>query len=149
MKTELTIVSRRVEKLELENNFKKYDPWKDMAESDGSKTTRLRSKIIPSKVPDVCWLTGSSSSSNKVAHILPDSTQKDVLDLLKLPRDFRNNPSAKRWNFMILRNDVEEAFDSKNISFVPFDLLHPNEFKLKIWVKVGLMEDVLKLEDVN
>jgi hypothetical protein len=146
MKTELRTVGRRVEKLELENNFKKYDPWKDMAETDRSKTQYLRSKIIPSKVPDVCWLTGPNSSSNKVAHILPDSTPKVILDLLKLPREFRNDTSAKRWNFMILRNDVEEAFDTKKISFVPIDLFHPNEFKLKIWVKDGLMEDVLKLE---
>ena len=139
-------IKTKVEKLELENNFKKYDPWKDMAETDRSKTQHLRSKIIPSKVPDVCWLTGPSSSSNKVAHILPDSTPKDVLELLKLPREFRNDLSAKRWNFMILRNDVEEAFDTKKISFVPVDLLHPNEFKLKIWVKDGLTKDVLELE---
>ena len=146
VKTELRTASRTVQKLELEHNFKKYDPWKDMAETDRSKTQKLRSKIIPSKVEDVCWLTGRSPSSNKLAHILPDSTPKDVLELLKLPREFRNDPSAKRWNFMILRNDIEEAFDAKKISFVPIDLFHPNEFKLKIWAKDGLMEDVLKLE---
>ena len=38
MKTELTAVGRRVKKLELENSFKKHDPWKDMAETDRSQT---------------------------------------------------------------------------------------------------------------
>lgn len=47
---------------------------------------------------------------------------------------------------MILRNDVEQALGSKKISFIPVDLLHQNQFKLHIWIKEGLMDDVLNLD---
>jgi hypothetical protein len=47
---------------------------------------------------------------------------------------------------MILREDIEEAFDSLKVSFLPLDIVHQETFTLHIWDKRGVAEDILRLE---
>ncbi|CAM6001479.1 unnamed protein product [Sphagnum balticum] len=79
----------------------------------------------------------------KTAHILPDSTKKSILNLLQLKPEFRNDVEAEKWNFMILRSDVEEAFDALKISFIA-DVVHPNSFCLHVWDPADLKPDVIE-----
>ena len=127
------------------------NPWFNMAETDQSKTSKLRLKVMNRlqklKCPFECMLTKCQDIHKlKVAHILPDSTKKSIMNDLKLPSCFRNDTEAQKWNFMILRNDIEEAFDSLKISFVPTNILQPNDFYLNIIDRDSLDSDITGLE---
>jgi hypothetical protein len=56
-----------------------------------------------------------------------------VLRKLGLTPKFRNDLDAVPSNFMILDVALEEAFDSLKISFIPTDILHTEQLRLKIW----------------
>jgi hypothetical protein len=80
-----------------------------------------------------CWLTGEVGYV-QVAHIIPDSARKLVLDRLGLETNFKNSLDLSQpLNLMILRSDDEEAFDRLELTFVAKDLLHTSTFILKIW----------------
>ena len=149
LSNDMTVVKRRIEKIELESYFRMYDPWREVAWTDCSRVNDLRDTIVNklTKTYLTCWLTGCEVVTDvSVAHILPDSTPISVMKLLKLPPKFLNNINAERWNFMMLRCDIIEAFNLKKVSFVPTDPLHPEEFILHIWVKDGLKQEIMILE---
>lgn len=154
IKCELKEIRHRVEAVEKKSIFENLNPWFHMQQTSRSRTKNLRASVLSrlgirgdDKVP--CWVTGEVHGPTtvvKVAHILPDSTNRDVLNALQLSDDFRNDVDAKRWNFMLLREDLEAAFDSLEISFVPVDRLHTDQFILKVWAMENVAESVRSLE---
>lgn len=148
IKTQQGEIKAQLEKMGKEALFKEKNPWFDMSESDSSKAQSVGGKVIErlNKLgcPFECMVTKCRDVNIlKVVHILPDSTKKSIMNDLKLPYNFRNDVTAERWNFMVLRNDIQEAFDSLKISFVPENLLKPEDFFLNI-VEEGSLDNDIK-----
>lgn len=122
-----------------------------MSETDRSKVKNLRGKVS-GRLRELgclleCMVTKCRDENRlKVAHILPDSTTKGIMNDLNLPFDFKNDTEATKWNFMVLRDDIEEAFDSLKISFMPNNLLEPEDFSLNIMDRSSLTPDIIVLE---
>jgi hypothetical protein len=142
-------MNRRIQKIEENETFLKFNPWIDMERTDRTRIQDLRGKCkkrIGSQ-DWKCMLTGCTVESDlKLAHILPDSCKKLILQRLGLDYRFRNDYLATPWNFMVLRKDIEEAFDALKISFIVKDVLKPREFSLKIWDSSDLSEDIKQME---
>ena len=132
IKHELKLISKRTRKIEFRLTYSDLNPWLVMATSRGSRVDDLRSKIGAKSNGLKCWLSDCDRST-KVAHILPDSCSKRILDNLKLPHTFKNDVNANPWNFMVLDTVLKSAFDRLMISFIPQDIFHPTVFVLKIW----------------
>ena len=132
----LDYMTAKVDKLDWIASFREGCPWLDMAETERSRVANLRSSIFKqfglTDATVKCWLLGINCPV-KVAHILPNSTNNKVLKRLGLSSEFKNqiNPTAP--NFMIINSNLEEAFDSMDISFCPPDLLNPTRLQLKLW----------------
>lgn len=69
-------MSKEVNKLVWMSNFEGFCPWLDMADSERSKSNKLREKVFAELGVDdrtvTCWVT-QKVTVVKVAHILPDS----------------------------------------------------------------------------
>jgi hypothetical protein len=122
-------IDGRTKAIEFEANYVKYNPWLDTSSRD-SRVKQLRGKVLKVVGSELCWLTGLEKT--KIAHILPDSTKRCVLKKLRLPDNFKNNHDAKPWNFLVLDEVLEEAFDRMRISFVPKGVIHTSTFYLTI-----------------
>jgi len=142
----------KIENMANSRFFEEMNPWLSMSETNRSKIKNLRGAIFKElRINDstaVCWLSGTAHTTKplKVAHILPDSTKVTVFESLMLKKEFRNDVNASKWNFMILREDIEEAFDSLKISFVPQDLLNVSNFVLKVWDARTVDPSILPLD---
>ncbi len=128
-------MAKKIDRIDWDRSFRKMCPWFEFAETDRSRAKNLRQKIFNklgvNNSTVTCWLTGLNCAV-KVAHILPDSTNNDVLKRLELDAVFKNDTVNPR-NFLILAEAIEEAFDSMQISFCPKDVLNPTKLYLKIW----------------
>jgi hypothetical protein len=129
-------MEKKVDRIDWVTRFTEFCPWLEMAETDRSRTNDLRKKIFIKLGIDpanaTCWVSGMRVPV-KVAHILPDSSKKNVMTRLGLESSFRNDVNAVPCNFMVLCYSLEGAFDAMQISFSPPDLLHPETLTLKIW----------------
>jgi hypothetical protein len=145
-------LSSKIESMRNYQMFEEMNPWLAMTETDRSRVRNLRDAVFKELGIDnttaSCWLTGTlhKTKALKMAHIFPDSTKRKVYESLKLDKEFRNNVQAPRWNFMILREDIEEAFDSLRVSFVPRDVCHVNNFVLKVWDPTDVGEVIRNLD---
>ena len=154
IKSKLGNIKSKLGNLERAALLKEKNPWFEMAETDRSRAKGLREQVMNRleklKCPFQCMLTDCCDTQRlKVAHILPDSTNSSILKDLKLPSEFRNDINAPRWNFMVLRNDIEEAFDSLKILFIPISILQPDDFYLRIIDKTNLDPLFLDLEGLK
>lgn len=129
-------IKKKVDRLDWIASFRQSCPWLDMAETERSRMANVRMAIFKkfglTDTTVKCWLLGINCSV-KLAHILPDSTNKKIMKILGLPREFKNqiNPTAP--NFIIINSNLEEAFDSMDIAFCPPDLMNPTKLQLKLW----------------
>lgn len=141
-------IKRDVQVLKDSSIIRDMNPWLEMSQTDRSRTNNLRSVVFKklgiNDQTASCWLSGHKPV--KVAHILPCSTKEVVWRKLGLTREFRNDTDASRWNFMVLRNDIESAFDSLKVSFVPVDAIHQESFKLRIWDRASVDAAILPLD---
>jgi hypothetical protein len=132
----LSTVSKDVGQLKWNTNYQQWNCWQDMADTDRTLLSHLRSKIFSelnlSEATVTCWLTGKHTKV-KVSHILPDSCKSHIMQKLRLPNDFKNNIEIEPWNFLILDSNIESAFDSLQISFIPQNIMEPTVFHLRIW----------------
>lgn len=132
----LKSIKKKVDRIDWLNRFEGLNPWLNIAETERSRTSRLRSKLFAklglNDSTVTCWVTGKHVPV-KCAHILPDSSKDKVLRKLGLTAKFRNDLDAVPSNFMILDVALEEAFDSLKISFAPTDILHTEQLRLKVW----------------
>jgi len=137
LNSEIQIVKSKLSKFEWDKNYHEINPWFEMSITDRSRVRNLRSKLFNvlnlSDNTACCWVTGKIGDV-KVAHIIPDSARKIVLNRLGLTSDFKNNLDTNHpLNLMLLDSSIEEAFDNLQLSFVPRDILNPCLFLLKIW----------------
>jgi hypothetical protein len=142
-------IERDMQVLKDSSMVRDMNPWLEMSQTDRSGTNNLRSAVFNTLgITDQaasCWLSGGKPV--KVAHILPCSTKAIVREKLGLTKEFRNdNVDASRWNFMVLRNDIESAFDRLKVSFLPMDAIHQESFRLHIWDKGSVDADLLLLD---
>ena len=148
MKRDMQSMERDMQVLKDSSIIRDMNPWLEMSQTDRSRTNNLRSalfnKLGITDQAASCWLSGGKPV--KVAHILPCSTKALVWEKLGLTKEFRNDVNASRWNFMVLRNDIESAFDSLKVSFLPMDAIHQESFRLHIWDKSSVDADILVLD---
>lgn len=116
-----------------------YNPYR--GGSHGSRLKDFRSNLRGAvygngTTPISCMVTGFSVGDDEVAdedipaaHILPSSTSTEIADILEMTL---GDIQATR-NGLFLCKRIEESFDELGLSFVPIDILHPNEYKMVIW----------------
>jgi len=133
--------------LSVEANFKLYNPWENLSKKSGSQTERLvnvqRQNFLEFyglvESTNFCMLTGRNAKL-KLAHLLPVNVKYVIVKALSMEgkiNDFRNN--------LLLSENVEEAYDAQRISFVPSEnILHSNEFVMKIWDENVLNEYIYR-----
>lgn len=142
-------IERDMQVLKDSSIVRDMNPWLEMSQTDRSRNNNLRSAVFNNLgITDQtasCWLSGGKPV--KVAHILPCSTKAIVREKLGLTREFRHDHvNVSRWNFMVLRNDIESAFDRLKVSFLPMDAIHQESFRLHIWDKGSVDADLLLLD---
>jgi len=144
-------MSKKIDKIDFNTSFKEYCPWLDMATTDRSRAPKLRSSLFTklgvTEDSVTCWVTGKKCKV-KCAHIIPDSSNDVVLKMLNLHKDFRNGLVDPPFNFLILDEKLEEAFDAMKISF-SYENELSNKFILKIWDETCRNDPVSSSNDIN
>jgi hypothetical protein len=112
-------VKERVEYV-TEDFYTNLNPWEVMSNTTDGTANDVRGKFIRNyslRSPLKCMLSGLFIPDNqiKLAHILPRSTKAKVYRKLGMRKDDINGIR----NLLLLSKNVEEAFDSMRISFVP------------------------------
>lgn len=120
-----------------------YNPYSGSQFTTPDRKNDHRQKIVQFYYPSVrldkvkCMLTGFFGDGKSViaAHILPHSSKAEVTQLAGIEHSELNDPR----NCLLLAEEIEEAFDRLDISFIS-DLKPFNpEFVLKIWTPANLL----------
>lgn len=125
-----------------EGNYLLLDPWNDITATSIGKSSTLRADFFAYygliSATAQCMITNTPASIFRrpsqpcvvLAHLLPRSSKRNVLDALGMvPEDIESIRNA-----LLLCHGIEEAFDRKQVSFVPID--NPfvdGKFKMMIW----------------
>lgn len=132
------------------NQYQSMNPWEEMSNTTDGTASGLRSKFLSFYQLNIkgasslhCMFTQKATPDEKLklAHILPRSTKANTFRSLGLESSdincFRN--------FLLLSENVEEAFDALRISFVqnPANPLH-HDYILHVWDDRVLEEFVFK-----
>ena len=125
-----------------EGNYMHLDPYNDMTATSIGKSNNLRSMFLNHYELNAetaqCMITKTFASTASrggqssviLAHLLPRSTKMCVLDVLGM---HMGNIDTIR-NSLLLCKGIEEAFDRKQVSFVPVDdPFVDGQFKMMIW----------------
>ena len=125
-----------------EGNYMHLDPYNDMTATSIGKSNNLRSMFLNHYELNAetaqCMITKTFASTASrggqssviLAHLLPRSTKMCVLDVLGM---HTSNIDTIR-NSLLLCKGIEEAFDRKQVSFVPVDdPFVDGQFKMMIW----------------
>jgi HNH endonuclease len=127
-----------------EGTYLLLDPWNDITATSIGKSFNLRSEFFThyrlTNATAQCMITGtfastftthrSGQTSVILAHLLPRSSKANVLDALGMHQEDIDTIR----NALLLCQGIEEAFDRKQVSFVPID--NPfvdGQFKMMIW----------------
>jgi len=119
----------------VESNFNTQNPWQNLSVKSGSRVSgrvnQLRQdffahyKLTPENA--FCMVTGNNGKL-RLAHLLPINVKKSISKSLSMENNINNFR-----NCLLLSENIEKAYDDQKISFVPYDVLHPSSFKMKVW----------------